>query len=278
VSSLLKPTDQISQFADLKAAFPFRLGTTSYILPDEIEPNVLHLAPIVDDIELVLFESAEYSNLPSPERVSHLADLAAEHNLSYTVHLPLDARLGISSPEKRKVEIAKCQQVIERMLPAKPLAWILHLDPRRPGPEPAENIADWLEALEQSLGEILSLIKAEDLCLENLHYPFGLLEPLIEKHQLSVCIDVGHLLKEGLSVQDHFQYWSQRCRVVHLHGIRNDHDHRDIAALPRPVIEAALSSLSSGDSEKKVLTLEIFNPQDLQTSLVTLASFRKMNS
>jgi len=43
----------------LKGLFPFRPGTTSYIIPGEIEPNVRHLGGMVDDIEIVLFQSDE---------------------------------------------------------------------------------------------------------------------------------------------------------------------------------------------------------------------------
>ena len=39
---------------DLMGRVPFRLGTTYYILPDAILPNVRFLAPLLDEIELVL--------------------------------------------------------------------------------------------------------------------------------------------------------------------------------------------------------------------------------
>ena len=43
----------------------FRIGTTSYIIPAQISPNVEYLAPRVDHVQLVLFEMDEYgSNLP----------------------------------------------------------------------------------------------------------------------------------------------------------------------------------------------------------------------
>ena len=43
----------------------FRIGTTSYVIPDDILPNVEYLASRVDDVQLVLFETDEYgSNLP----------------------------------------------------------------------------------------------------------------------------------------------------------------------------------------------------------------------
>ena len=63
--------------------FPFRLGTTSYILPDEIIPNVRHLAGKVEDIELVLFESEEFSNLPTEAELGILDGLARDHGMTY---------------------------------------------------------------------------------------------------------------------------------------------------------------------------------------------------
>ena len=49
---------------------PFRLGTTSYIIPDDILPNVRYLAGKVKDIELVLFDIDEYCNIPDEEQLS----------------------------------------------------------------------------------------------------------------------------------------------------------------------------------------------------------------
>ncbi len=94
-------------------AFPFRFGTTSYIVPDEIIPNVEFLKERVDDIELVLFESDEFSNLPSEDDIRRLANTADEHGLSYSVHLPLDAYLGHSDRSERLRSVEKCRKIIE---------------------------------------------------------------------------------------------------------------------------------------------------------------------
>ena len=73
----------------------FRVGTTSYIIPADILPNVQYLAPRVDDVQLVLFETDEYgSNLPDAALRGQLVELGARHGMTYTVHLPLDLRLG----------------------------------------------------------------------------------------------------------------------------------------------------------------------------------------
>jgi hypothetical protein len=43
---------------------PYRLGSTSYVWPAGLVPNVRRLGPLVDDVELVLFDLEERSNLP----------------------------------------------------------------------------------------------------------------------------------------------------------------------------------------------------------------------
>ena len=58
-----------------KGIFPFKIGTTSFIYPDGYVQNVKMLAPYLDEIELILFESAPGS-LPTdgshPEPYLHL--------------------------------------------------------------------------------------------------------------------------------------------------------------------------------------------------------------
>ena len=77
----------------LKGCFPFRLGTVSYIIPDDILPNVRYLADAVDDIELVLFESDELSNIPDEAAIAELADIAgAVDEAAQCGEIELDAR------------------------------------------------------------------------------------------------------------------------------------------------------------------------------------------
>ena len=78
----------------LKRSFPFRLATTSYILPADIIPNIRYLAQYVDEIELLFFESGGESNLPSPGDIREMARLASDLDLTYNVHLPTDLFFG----------------------------------------------------------------------------------------------------------------------------------------------------------------------------------------
>ncbi len=107
---------------------PFRLGTTSYIIPDDILPNVRYLAGKVQDVELVLFEvDHDLSNLPSPDVIKELARLSKENDLTYTVHLPLDLRLGAGG-EETHLSLVKARKVIELTRPLNPWAFVVHLD------------------------------------------------------------------------------------------------------------------------------------------------------
>ena len=47
----------------------FKLGTTSFIFPDHIIPNVRKLGAFFDEIELLVFESQPEDVLPSNEDV-----------------------------------------------------------------------------------------------------------------------------------------------------------------------------------------------------------------
>ncbi|RPJ39274.1 MAG: sugar phosphate isomerase/epimerase, partial [Chloroflexi bacterium] len=107
---------------------PFRVGTTSYIVPDDILPNVHYLAGKVRDIELVLFELDDGpSNLPDAGMIEELNQVARANDLTYTVHLPLDLRLGAGG-EEQHVSLVKARRVIEATRALDPWAYVLHLD------------------------------------------------------------------------------------------------------------------------------------------------------
>ncbi len=90
-------------------SLPFRLGTSSYIIPADILPNVQYLAGKVRDIELVLFEVDDgQNNLPSSDVLNELVRLAALYDLTYTVHLPLDLKLGADG-SARDISLVKAQ-------------------------------------------------------------------------------------------------------------------------------------------------------------------------
>lgn len=259
---------------NLKNKYPFRLGTSSYILPDNILPNVRFLAPIVDDVELVLFESAEHSNLPGPPEIAELKQLAADNSLSYTVHLPLDVELGHPDESLRRRSVEQCRRVVELTRPLDPFAWVLHLShPVGPNPIPADDRPRWLKALAESAADLADTFSEPARCsVETLSYPFAWVEDIVNEHGFSVCFDVGHLILRGDSLPLAWDHLGHKTRVMHLHGVRGRSDHTDVSALAPEVMSLLWSALRQTEHGKRVVTLEVFNRTDFERSMETLAT------
>ncbi len=260
--------------AALKGRLPFRLGTTSYVIPDEILPNVRFLAARVDDIEIVLFESGGLSNLPSAATVGALKGLAREHALTYTIHLPIDIHTGHADLGERRRAVEACRRIAARMAPLEPFAYILHLAGDRRGASPAEDLARWQAQHRDSIQTLLGDLPPRRLCIENLEYPFELVAGIVADLGLGVCTDIGHLVIGGRDVSGHLDRYLAVTRVVHLHGVQDGVDHRAADRLERGLIEALLDRLAAPGPTERVVTLEIFDAEDLQASIRRLAAWR----
>ncbi len=260
--------------------FPFRLGTTSYIIPDDILPNVQYLADKTQDVELVLFEVDQgLSNMPSPEVVGELAALAQTHSLTYTVHLPLDLRLGADG-DAGHISLVKARAVIERTRALNPWAYVLHLDGRdllAALPSPASGVgaptpeaaATWQNQAVRALELAAGWAGGPDrLAVENLeHYPLDFWTPVFERVPVSRCVDIGHLWLDHHDPLPFLKAALPRTRVVHLHGV-NQRAHQSLTYVPpeklNPVVDCLCEAFTG------VVTLEVFGEADFQSSLAAL--------
>lgn len=242
----------------------YRLGTTSYILADDILPNARYLADKVQDIELVLFEVDDgQNNLPNEEDIHALAEIASGSDLTYTVHLPLDLRMGAEG-ERLHASLEKAQRVIRRASPLDPYAYVLHLDGKE-----VEDYDRWVERAARSL-ELTASWAADPslLAVENLeNYPLDFIDPVLERIPASRCLDVGHLWLEGHDPLPFLEQHLDLARVVHLHGI-GSRDHQSLAHMDESQLSDVLAAL---DGFGGVLTLEVFNRADLESSLEALS-------
>lgn len=251
--------------------YPFRLGTTSYIVPDDILPNAKYLADKVQDIELVLFEVDDGpNNLPSTAVIDELIALAAQHDLTYTVHLPLDLRLGANGDEQH-VSLIKARKVIERTRALRPWAYVMHLDGREVKDDPsAEALRRWQDQSCRALDLVADWAGGADrLAVENLEtYPLDFIAPVIKRVPVGRCVDIGHLWLDGHDPVPYLREALPRTRVIHLHGIA-ERDHKSLAHQPREKIDAVLEFLMR-EKYSGVLTLEIFGEADFHSSLTVL--------
>jgi sugar phosphate isomerase/epimerase len=248
----------------------FRIGTTSYIIPADILPNVEYLAPLVDDVELVLFETDEFgSNLPDAALCARLAELSKAHTLTYTVHLPLDLRLGDGGDEGH-VSLRKARRVIQATRALEPYAYVLHLDGLAllEGTSPA-GLAQW-QANARRVLEILCGFAGEPgrVCVENIErWDPEAFAPVVTALGVGRTIDIGHLWLQEVDPLIHLARWIERTRVIHLHGI-GERDHQSLGYVPAAQLDPVVRFLAQHFDG--VLTLEVFDQADLEESLQVL--------
>jgi len=258
--------------------FPFRLGTTSYIVPDDILPNVRYLCGKVEDIELVLFESDEFSNLPSPEVIAELVELASAHGLTFSVHLPLDVYLGNDDRQERERSVGKCRRIIDLVEALPKSAFVMHFEAGK-GVDinrfTEEERKRYVENLSGSTRMLLDGCgyPASMFCAENLNYPFEIVWPVIEAFSLSVTLDVGHLEYYGFPTADYLVRYLSRTKVLHMHGTTEGRDHNSLAFMRSEALDMVVEALRREPGEPKVFTLEIFSEADFLSSCRALERF-----
>lgn len=250
-----------------RTPFPFRLGLTSFVYPDALLPNIRALAPVADDVELVFFESGSESNLPSPDEIRILAELAAAHSLSYTIHFPIDKALGSPSAAERQAMLDQTLRIIDLCRPLDPHGWILHLEGIGPDDPPA-RVAEWQRDLVPPVQAILADVgDPRLLCIENLGYPFAWCRPVLELAPFSHCLDIGHLWQMQYDWRAHVREYRAVTRIVHLYGADHTSRHHALPVTPAGQTKEFLASLGRYTD---VLTLETFGYEDTRASLECL--------
>ncbi len=249
----------------VKGCYPFRLGTTSFILQDERLPNARFLASVVDEVELLFFESRRTDSLPTRQEIDQLATIGRGEGLLYNVHLPLDLFVGDADANIRSHGVEAAKAFISRTAPLDPTCWVLHLDWQRPDGTEQHEPQAWVERLHQSLTQILATgVCSASIVVENLMYPFELVTPLARELDLRLCLDIGHLLLFETDPLDFFQRHFPLASMLHVHGVRQGKDHVSLdhldAAMARLLCEK-LRGYTGG------VSLEIFNRNDLDASL-----------
>jgi sugar phosphate isomerase/epimerase len=250
---------------------PFRIGTTSYIIPNDILPNVHYLSGKVNDIELVLFELDNGpDNLPDSVALNTLIKQAKMHDLTYTVHLPLDLQLGDDGNEQH-VSLIKARRVIECTLPLNPWAYVLHLDGKKvKDGATVMELNRWQNNAIRALEIVSNWVQDPRLlAVENLEgYPLDFLEPVLKRTSISRCVDIGHLWLDGHDPVLYLKKTFPSVKVIHIHGV-NNRDHQSLKYTPRNQLDSVLHYLKQTDY-RGVLTIEVFSEDDFLTSLAAL--------
>lgn len=255
-----------------KRKYPFKLGTTSFIYPDDYIPNVKMLAPCLDAIELLLFESLPPEALPSKGTIAELSRLAAAHDLTYNIHLPTDVTISDERPQNQQQAVDTLLGVIELTSPLAPTAYTLHIPYNQQSYE-SDTVKRWQERVLKNLKKIVSAgIAAESIAIENLDYRFDLLNDILAELNLSVCLDIGHFIVNEYDFNMLFNQYVDRTAIIHLHGVQSGHDHLALNKLADQFIQPLISILKRFTG---IVSIEVFALNDLKPSLAFLETHLK---
>lgn len=251
-----------------KGRFPFRIGTTSFIYRDDYVPNVCRLGPYLDEIELLFFDSAYDGALPTRDTVAKLAAVGRDADLTYNVHLPTDVFLGHEDPSVCQKAVDTLVRVIDLAAPLAPTTLTLHLLPV-PNSGADDHLAAWRDRLRLGLNGVLtgSGIDSRRISVETLDYPFEWVEAVVSDLNLSVCLDLGHLLVYGYDIPPLVHRFASRTPIVHLHGVENGKDHLSLDRMDGNDLAEILDILRGFSG---TVSVEVFSFSDLQTSLRVL--------
>jgi len=250
----------------------FRLGTTSFIYPDYIIPNVKKIGAFFDEIELLVFESKPEGVMPPRDDVKELAALSRDLDLTYNIHLPTDINLSAPDLGLRRDAADTLKRVIERFSLAPVTSFTLHLEMDKPLPS-KEGIKTWQKNARQGLELLVPALEdPAKISVETLWYPPDLFKDLINEFGLSVCADLGHHIKYGYDISRTFELFGPKINLIHLHGV----DTR----LEPPRTHIGLDKMVPGEFSKIMaplkhytgtVSIEVFKLADLQGSLEALS-------
>lgn len=252
-----------------KGTFPFRLGTTSFIYPDNYETNVRLLAPYLDEIEL-LFLEGDPESLPKKKETAKLARLKEEYNITYNIHLPYDLDLGHPETTARCRAVDTVKMIVSTAEILEPSTYTLHF--HRGGTGPGNSISEnRRKRLRDSIRRILETgVTANRFSVETLSYPFYQIEDIVYDCGLGICLDIGHLFLFGFDPHAEFEKYAEKTGIIHLHGVRNQQDHLGLDKMPMDRMKTVIDILKRYTG---VVSLEVFSYKHLKSSLRHLTCF-----
>jgi sugar phosphate isomerase/epimerase len=226
------------------------------------------LAPFLDEIELVLFESEGQDNYPDKVELRSLMNFCLNGEVDFNVHLPIDIFLGDKNEEVRFKGISVVKKVIERTLCINPSVYTLHFDLRKSDGQQERDINAWKSRIIRSIEEMVEYgIEPKRISIETLSYPFEWIEDIITGFGFSTCLDIGHMLIYGQDLRGYLEKYLPQTSIIHLHGIENGVDHLGIDRLSETALGLILSCLRHYD---RIVSLEVFSIDDLKSSLAIL--------
>jgi sugar phosphate isomerase/epimerase len=194
-----------------------------------------------------------------------MARLASDLDITYNVHLPADLFFGDPDPAVRAKFCETALSFYERTLPLCPTSYVLHLDSRKADGTVEQDGAAWEDRVRESVLRMQTKgMEMRRVAVENLEYPLERVFPFVEAFEMSLCLDLGHLLRYGHDTAQQMSKFLNICSVAHLHGVNNGIDHQGVEHIPPGEWEIICRGL---EQYAGVLSIEVFSLKDLSVSV-----------
>lgn len=237
-----------------------RTAAPSYVLPvetDNLLNNIRYLRNAFDCIQLLCFGknyTHEILNDTSIKQMRH----ERSDGLEYILHLPSDYNFCENFQQDSQSLCSIISQADE--LDVK--RFILHED----------CLGNDESAVEMTLEALAGLIPSHfhKLRVENTKSGLMAFRGAVERLGLKLCLDIGHIMKRGLSIEDTLSAFEGSIDTLHIHGLNEGKDHstftfkddRDFRALKTYLLKHGT-----------ICVLELFELEALKQSMTNLANF-----
>lgn len=252
----------------LRGRFAFRLAATSFLIPADWETNVRRVGPLVDEVELLFFDSLTPDSLPGADTIAGLARAARDTGVTYNLHLPSDISPAHQDPARRRIARNTLRYLMDlTATDLSPSAYTLHI----PYDEPAHDAAAvrrWQGRVRAVMAALMTALPGgvhpSAVTVENLDYPAAWVWDATADSGATICMDLGHLMLGGEDVERVFGVYGDRVRLIHLHAVRDGRDHLPLTALSESRGRSVARILGSFNG---TVSLEVFNSDDFWGSV-----------
>lgn len=287
--TLLPASGQVD-VATLRAGFP-RLEV-------DVAAQVSHLA----DLGFALIElnpelSIFFPNCYGLATIDRLRQLKEERELNYTVHLPLWS-LEPSTPVRavRQGSVDTLVDAILRLAPLEPEVYVLHATGALAAEFSRMKAVEAMRPLvlqlfmaqaQRSIAELLERtgLPPRLVAVETVEFPFDLTWELAETFDLSMCLDVGHVVAgytTGVSLFEALERTLPRLAEVHLHDAYR-RQLPDGTVIVADHMRLGSGDVPVGDLLDRLVTAEFSGPvifeltiEEANASMQVIRSVRRM--
>jgi len=258
----------VNDMVSYKNRFPFKIGTTSFILPvkdESVVANVVYLKDSFDLVQLLFFGKEYLDEVMSTRIIRDLKAIKDESGLRFTVHLPSDLELLKPSDDHMEESLGIIEKIMMETEILDVDGYVLHVDKLVKGSPGVELDREHFNLFHKALDAISVRLgnSANNILIENTSYDLTFFSSLIVRSKCSVCMDAGHISLYNHDYGRFIEVFHRKIRQVHLHGVSNGRDHQALTGLD--VVAAGLFGHFLKEYTGSVI-IEVYNLKDLVKS------------